>query len=181
MHSTSNFWKRMKHLFSRSNQKNEPSEGTAIYAGNCKIKDVIQKYFDKRRWKYKMFTDENSAIRFQLGFTANNETVFINVNIFPNNEIYEINCHSETKLPQELIYHGIAAINNYNLSAKVVSGCISPNGDIIFWLGRNTDGNTFSEEAFAIDFEMVIRETDYETAQIYKQSHINNPELPALN
>lgn len=79
-----------------------------------------------------MYTDENSTIRFKLGFTANNEKVFLDVNIFPHNKIYEINCHSETKLPQELVYRGIAAINNYNLSARVVSGCVSPNGDIIF-------------------------------------------------
>lgn len=182
MHSTSSIWKRMKHLFSPSYQKNDPSEGSATHnSENRNIEDVIQGYFDKRKWKYHMHTDENSTIRFKLGFTANNEKVFLDVNIFPHNKIYEINCHSETKLPQELVYRGIAAINNYNLSARVVSGCVSPNGDIIFWLGRNIDGNTFSEEAFAIDFEMVIRETDYETAQIYKQSHINNPELPALN
>ncbi|MDE6644229.1 MAG: hypothetical protein K2K27_09050 [Muribaculaceae bacterium] len=64
-------------------------------------------------------------------------------------------------------------MNKYNLRAQVVSGCISREGDIIFWLGRNTDGNAFSEQAFAMDLDMVFKEADEEIAQIYKQSLSN--------
>ena len=94
----------------------------------------------------------------------------LKVDVVPDNAIYHIVCQSETKLLQENINNGIIAMNNYNLKAHVVSGCIGSEGNIIFWLGRNIDGNTFSEQAFAVDFDMVIKETDDETAQIYKQA-----------
>lgn len=95
----------------------------------------------------------------------------LKVDILPDNAIYHIVCQSETKLPQENMNDGIISMNNYNLKASVVSGCISSEGSIIFWLGRNIDGNTFSEQAFAVDFDMVIKETDNVTAHIFKEAH----------
>ena len=117
-----------------------------------------------------MYADEDSIITFRLGFNGDNEKLMLKVDVMPDNAIYSIVCESETKLSQENINNGIIVMNDYNLKAQVVSGCISSEGDIIFWLGRNIDGNTFSEQAFAVDFNLVIRETDDETAQIYKQA-----------
>lgn len=138
-----------------------------------KIEDVIKGYFDKNDWHYRMYTDEDSIVTFVLKFSGDNETLNFRVNIIPQDEIYQIICQSETKLAPKDMQNGIIAMNKYNLRAQVVSGCISRKGDIIFWLGRNTDGNTFSEQAFAVDLDMVFKEADEETAQIYKQSLSN--------
>ncbi len=121
-----------------------------------------------------MYTDEDSIITFRLGFNGHNETLMLRVDVL-SNAIYQIVCEPETKLSQENINNGIIAMNNYNLlRAQVVSGCIRSEGNIIFWLGRNIDGNTFSEQAFAADLHMVIREADIKTAQIYKQAYNPN-------
>lgn len=117
-----------------------------------------------------MYTDEDSIITFRLGFNGDNEKLMLQVSILPNNAIYQIICQSETKLTQETISNGIIAMNNYNLRARVVSGCVSSEGNITFRLGRNIDGNTFSEQTFAVDFDTVIKEADDKTAQIYKQA-----------
>lgn len=158
-----------------SHQEKESSKELTQYTSiDRKIEDVIKGYFDKQEWHYRMYTDEDSIINFRLGFNGDNEKLMLQVNVWPNNVFYQIICQSETTLPQNNISNGIIAVNNYNLRAYVVSGCISPEGNIIFWLGRNTEGNTFSEQAFAVDFDMVIKETDKETAQIFKQAH--NPQ-----
>ena len=52
----------------------------------------------------------------------------------------------------------------------MVSGCIGQDGVITIWMGRNTDGDTFSEKVFGCDFDMVMREADTATAQIFKES-----------
>lgn len=139
------------------------------------IEEVIKRYFDKHEWQYNMITDEDSIITFGLGFSGDYEKLLmLQVRVLPNSAIYQISCKSEIKLPQNCISNGIIAINNYNLRAHVVSGCINPEGDIIFWLERNIDGNAFSEQAFAADLDMVINMTDNETAHIYKQ--VQNPQ-----
>lgn len=163
-------------LFSScSHQENKSSKELDQYpSSERKMEDVIKNYFDKQDWHYRVHTEEDSIISFQLGFNGENEKVLLRVDVLPNNAIYQIISHSETKLPKDKINDGIIAINNYNIKANIVSGCIGTEGNIIFWLGRNIDGNTFSEQAFATDFDMVIQTADYETAQIYKQALINN-------
>lgn len=163
-------------LFSScSHQENKSSKELSQYSTREQtIEDVIKGYFDKQGWHYRMYTDEDSIITFRLGFNGHNEKLTLQVNVLPDNAIYEIIGQSETTLSHEVINAGIIAINNYNLMARVVNGCISHEGDIIFWLGRNIDGNTFSEQAFAVDFDMVVRETDDETAQIYKLAYNQN-------
>lgn len=158
-------------LSSCSHRKSTPSADLAKFASQeQKIEDVIKGYFDKREWRYRMYTDEDSVITFRLGFTGDNENLTIHVNVFHDEAMYQIICQSETKLSHDDINSGIIAMNEYNLTARIVSGCITDVGNIVFWLGRNIDGNTFSEQAFAVDFNMVICETDDETAQIYKRA-----------
>lgn len=160
-------------LFSScSHQENESSKEIAQYSSSeRKIEDVIKSYFDKQEWHYRMCTDDDHIITFRLGFNGDNEKLMLKVDVLPDNAIYHIVCQSETKLSQENMNDGIISMNNYNLKASVVSGCISSEGSIIFWLGRNIDGNTFSEQAFAVDFDMVIKETDNVTAHIFKEAH----------
>lgn len=153
-------------------EKDSSKELDQYSSSNLKIEDVIKGYFDKQEWHYRMYTDEDSTITYRLAFNAENEKLMLRVDILPNNATYHIVCQSETTVPQGNITNGIIAMNNYNLSANVVSGCIGSEGNIIFWLGRNIDGNTFSEQAFAVDFNMIINEADDETAQIYKKAII---------
>lgn len=153
-----------------NNSKFELNECPSV---NQKIEDVIRGYFDKQEWKYRMYTNEDSVITFKLGFSGGNERLMVYVNVFTDEAVYQIGCRSDTKLSQEVIRNGRLAMNNYNIVAKVVSGCIGLDGSIMFWLGRNIDGNTFSEKAFAVDFIMVMNVTDNETAQIYKQAFMD--------
>lgn len=142
-----------------------------------KVEEVIKRYFDNRDWKYQMFTDENSIITFRLGITGDNETIHIKIDVDPENNKYHIIGGTDTIISANDVCKGILAMNEYNLRAMVVSGCIANDGSIIFWLGRNLNGNAFSEESFVIDFYMVVREADYQTAQIFKQASLDNNKL----
>lgn len=159
-------------LFSSCSHRGNSSkpELTGSPSGKQKIEDVVRGFFDKQEWKYQRYIDEDSVITFRLGINGENETFMLNVHIFPDNDLYQIVGRTETTLPQDAIKNGMIAMNDYNMESSVVSGYITTEGNIIFWLGRNIDGNTFSEKAFSADFYMVTKETDDETAQIYKHA-----------
>lgn len=141
-------------------------------ADECKVEDVIKGFFNKKKWKYKMDMDEDSVITFRTGFDGQNESISMQVRVYQTDSLYQIICQSETKLSPEAMNKGIKAMNEYNLGALVASGCISPEGHIVFWTGRSIDGNTFSEEAFAADFYRTLSASDHKTAQICKQSYM---------
>ena len=155
-------------------EKPSPKDFKQTTSLGMNIEDVIKGYFDKNDWHYRKYIDEDSVITYVLRFNGNYEKLLFHVNIIPQDDIYEIICQSKTVLAQKDIDKGIIAINKYNYKTQVVSGCISPEGNIIFWLGRNIDGNTFSEQVFAVDLDMVFKEADDETAQIYKQALSNS-------
>lgn len=149
------------------------TKGMRESASVDKVEEVIKSYFDKKNWKYQMYTDENSIITFRLGVIGDYETVNIKISIDPEMNFYHIVGGSDISVAEKDRAKGIIAINNYNLSARVVSGCIGSDGSILFWMGRNVNGNAFSEEAFAIDLFMVINETDHQTAHIFKQASMD--------
>ncbi len=131
---------------------------------------MIKNFFESQKWKYRQYIEEDSVDSFLLGFTGENEEVLFRVDVIPNHNMYQIIGQSKTIVPISNIDGAIKAINRYNLRAKVVSGCVSEDGSITFWMGRNTDGGTFSEEAFGCDFDMVMREVDLSTAYIFKEA-----------
>ena len=131
---------------------------------------MIRSFFDSQEWKYRQYADEDSIESFMLGFMGLNEEILFRVDVMPNHDMYQIIGQSKTIVPVSNIEGAIKAINRYNLRAKVVSGCIGEDGAITFWMGRNTDGDTFSEKAFGCDFDMVMREADTATAQIFKEA-----------
>ena len=154
-------------ISSCSNSENRISEHD-IALSDSKIEDVVKAHFDEQNWKYHMYTDEDSIITFEMGFTVDNDKLDVRVCIDPD-DLYQIICNTKTELPPAVIDKGIIAMNDYNVSSRVVSGCVTPKGKIVFWIGRNIDGNAFSEQAFAADFAMVLQETEDATSKIFKQ------------
>ena len=155
----------------------EENKITSVETGKIEQQDMttmIRGYFDSRQWKYRMYTEEDSVVSFILVFKDDNEEVRFRVVVMPNSNMYQIIGQLNIVIPTPNIDAGIRAINNYNFRARIVSGCVSDEGNIIFWLGRNTDGGTFSEDAFSLDFDMVMREVDYESAQIFKKAMDND-------
>lgn len=141
-----------------------------------KITEIIKSYFDSEKWKY-MFESNNDGTLQSLysQFTGNNEILRFRINVFPNDKICQILCQPSTKINPNNILGAIQAINEFNLHSRLVCGCIGENGDIAFWLGRNTDGDTFSQEAFAADFHIVFNAAEEETAQIFKKAILQTP------
>lgn len=135
------------------------------------VTETIKSYFDSEKWKYELESqDDDTCHTFYIGFTGHHEELRFRINVFPDNKICQIICRSETKIDSEYLVGASHAINEFNLHSKLVCGCVGDNGAIAFWLGRNTDGDTFSKEAFAADFDIVFRVTDNETAQILKRA-----------
>lgn len=135
------------------------------------VTETIKSYFESEEWKYDLESDDdNTCHSFYTVFNGRNEKLLFKIMVLPNSKICQIICQSETKFSPEYQYGASLAINEYNSYAPLVCGCVSEKGDITFWLGRNTDGDTFSKEAFAADFDTVFKVTDNETAQILKRA-----------
>lgn len=133
--------------------------------------ETIKTYFDSLEWKYDVNTDNESMQTIETGVNARNEKINIRVRVFPSKSRYQILCQPLTTIAPEHLDEAIAAINDFNCSSATVSGCIGNKGNIVFWLGRNTDGDAFSAEAFEADFDDVLSAADFETAQIYKRAY----------
>lgn len=159
-----------------SHGKDELS-GKGVKNNGEKVEKVIKKFFDSQNWKYQMYTDEDSVITFKLSFDGNNERLKVRIDVYPEDDMYNIIGGADTKIPVNSIDKAILAINEYNRKSNIVCGCIEDDGTIIFWLGRNTEGNTFSKEAFEADFDMVLKRVDFETAQIFKQATIDQTKV----
>lgn len=135
------------------------------------VTETIKSYFDSEEWKYELKSEEDNSIHsFYIGFSGRNEELFFRINVFPEDKVCQIACQSETKIRPEYMSGASRAINEFNLHSRLVCGCVGKNGNITFWIGRNTDGDTFSKEAIAADFDIVFRVTDNETAQILKRA-----------
>ena len=153
----------------RPNSNKEENRSSEIRE-NKDLTTMIRSFFDSQEWKYRQYSEEDFIESFMLRFTGLNEEILLRVDVIPNHNMYLIIGQSKTIVPVSNIEGAIKAINRYNLRAKVVSGCIGEDGTITFWMGRNTDGETFSEGAFGCDFDMVMREVDKATAHILKEA-----------
>lgn len=141
------------------------------YDNGDNMEKVIKKYFDKSEWHYQMHKNGDSITTFKLGFQGKNEIVEIGVDIFKREAFYQIDGHSQTTaVAEDKIDRGLVAVNDYNMRATVVSACINSFGTVIFWLGRSTAYDTFSENAFAEDLNLVFTAIDEETSHICGQT-----------
>lgn len=155
---------------SGSNEENRSLIQSSESGEQKNMTDIIRNFFDSQDWKYNIDSEDDSVESFMLGFTGVNEEIMFCVNVMPNQNMYQIIGQSKTVIPLPNIEAAVRAINRYNLKAKVVCGCVGEDGSINFWMGRNTDGDTFSEEAFSCDFEMVMRVVDTATSLIFKEA-----------
>ena len=134
------------------------------------IIEIIKTDFDSMGWKYEVETRDERVI-IQTGMEGNNETIYISIRIHPAQNRYQILCMPDTAIAKEHIDRAIAAMNDFNLFSSTVCGCIGYDGNIVFWLGRHTNGCGFSSETFDADFRAVLLAADNNTAQIYKKAH----------
>lgn len=135
------------------------------------VTETIKNYLDSMGWKYELETEDDGDTNIiYTGIEGDNESIRIRVIVYVRSCMCQVACQSETIVSKECIPGAIFAMNEFNLRARIVSGCVTDKGAITFWLGRNTDGDTFSEEAFGADFDMLLKVTDRETAQIFKKA-----------
>lgn len=134
------------------------------------IIEIIKTDFDSMGWKYEVETRDERVI-IQTGMEGNNETIYISIRIHPAQNRYQILCMPDTVIAKEYIDRAIAAMNEFNSFSSTVCGCIGYEGNIVFWLGRHTNGGGFSSESFDADFRAVLLAADNNTAQIYKKAH----------
>ena len=99
-------------------------------SGNQTVVETIKKYFDENDYKYRQYIDQDSITSFKLGFQGKNESMELTINVMPENSMYHIICIPDTQLPTEAITNGIIAMNEHNMNAAVVSGCIDKDGYI---------------------------------------------------
>lgn len=153
------------------NSEENRSLTQSLESGGAKdMTTMIRSFFDSQEWKYRQYSEEDSVESFLLVFSGVNEEIMLRVDVMPNRNVYHIIAQSKTVIPPFNFDAALKAINSYNLQAQVVSGCVSDEGNIVFWMGRNTDDGSFSENAFGCDFHMVMREVDVETAHIFKEA-----------
>lgn len=129
---------------------------------------MIVNYFDSIKWKYEVKEEEDMII-FDTGYQGENEAIYLRIVVFKGRKRnYHIWCSPETTIPKEHILKGLRAVNRYNSDAILVNAFLNEeSGDIVFW--RHHESNETIPEADFIDcLRSVIRVTDLETAQIFK-------------
>lgn len=147
-------------IFLTSSCSKSPSDLTEDKTQDMKIVDVIKNYLDKKELKYRTYTDNDSIQTFELVFTTKENNLLTFIDILLNDSVYNVMCRSTSNLPKAMINDAIAEVNKFNLASRFTSACVDPDGDIIFWIGTNYDGNTFSEESFAADLWTVVNAAD---------------------
>lgn len=157
-------------MFSSCFHQKKSIEVTKPSDSDCSMEEIIKTYFDNEHWGYETKTQEDSTLSFYLSFHCKHELLHMRVDLNNNKNMFLIMCQPETRLPIESLNNGIIAMNNYNCQALFVTGCIRPEGQIVFWLARNIEGKAYSKEAFDMDLELILQVADEETAQIYKQA-----------
>ncbi len=141
------------------------------------VTQMIKGYFDKNEWKYDLEEDiEANLDLFRMGFTMNNETVNILIQVYRERERYKIIGYPDSKIPMTCLNGGLRAVNESN--SEINQGCFYlrlEDGMIIFFIATNTDGLHFSEEVFAADLDFVTIAIDTQTAQIIKKAISYDP------
>gem|GEM_PF-2089489 len=136
---------------------------------SIKNKDVIsmiKSYFKSKELKYGIETEDDGTTIFIVRFHGDNTDIIINVFVMPEINLYQIIGSMNATANPNQRQNVLNAINECNCEAEVTNCYLSDNGRIKFWIGRNIDGDTFSEEAFAADFLMVVTDTEQKTPKL---------------
>lgn len=154
------------------------SDSPEVNTQDMKIEDVIKTYLDKRELKYRVYTDQDSIQTFELVFTTKGNNLLTFIDIVPKDSVYNVMCRSTSGLPKAMINDAIAEVNKFNLASRFTSACVDSDGDIIFWIGTNYEGNTFSEESFAADLWTVVNAADDILPLMREQLGVESSEQP---
>lgn len=131
--------------------------------------ESIKSFLKSKDLKYTLETDEEDTSTFTLVFSggdgSNESTIFIRIY---EQDAYQIFGYQDITIPEEHRCQILNAVNNYNLGSALVSGCINNAGKLYFYLGRNTDGNSYSQKAFAVDLGCVLSAIEEETNKILR-------------
>ena len=154
----------------RWNKNASKISGKTLNSIDVKIEDIIENYFNKREWYYSKNVAPD-GISYDLFFNRERCNLMVLVDVYPEDAFYRVACHLDEKLSDKSIEKGLIEVNKFNQRAIGVCGFINSKGYIRFWVGRNINGNTFSEEAFIVDLLMCMKTTEEKTVEIFKQLH----------
>lgn len=132
------------------------------------IVDLMYYFFDEMEVEFELKTEKNSVECFTVGFDGTNGEIMMRVYVMTDRDMYQIIGQQKVFIPKSDRDAAIKAINRYNMQALAVSGCISEDGTVTFWMSRCTDGNSFTPESFDHEFSMVLAATEDITGQILK-------------
>ncbi len=149
----------------RDIQTDIPAKEDAAIKNNDVV-SMINSFFKSKELKYGIETEEDGITVFIVRFRGDNTDIIINVFVMPEINLYQIIGSMNVTVQSNQRQSVLNAINECNLEADVTSCYLSNNGEIKFWIGRNIDGDTFSEEAFAADFLMVVNDTEKKTPKL---------------
>ena len=172
--------KRKRNERRRRNEKNNTSQETGKDPMTLQsthtdpISDIVSTmyvFFDEMGIAFDLSTEKDSVECFTIGFEGKNGEITMRVYVMTDRDMYQIIGQQKTFIPESNRDAALGAINRYNMEANTVSGCISADGTVTFWIGRYTDGNAFSIDSFAREFNSVLAATEDTTDQILKKSY----------
>ena len=134
------------------------------------IVSIIWTFFDEMETHFELTTEKDSVECFTVGFDGTDGEIMMRVCVMADREMYQIIGQQNTFITESNRDAAIRAINKYNMESNAVAGCISKDGAVTFWIGRYTDGGSFSVDSFAREFSMVLAAAEDTTGQILKDS-----------
>ncbi len=144
-------------------------EHVSIQRSGKDIVYIIWTFFDEMELACELSTEKDSVECFTVGFDGENGEIMMRVYVMTDRDMYQIIGQRKTFVPESNRDAAIRAINRYNMQTNAVSGCISEDSAVTFWIGRYTEGGAFSVEAFAREFGMVLAAAEDTTTQILNE------------
>lgn len=137
---------------------------------NEDVTTVIKSVFDSRELKYSNFTEDDGTVVFTLKFKDDDTNLIVGVGVYvlPESYIYHIIGSTNIEIDPGQRQRVLNEINEYNEGSSIASCFLSDKGELRFWVGRNIEGCAFSKDAFAADFNAVVKDTAEETPKIIK-------------
>lgn len=130
------------------------------------IEERIKSYFNQNGWNFNEEKNEDGETEIFISFVEDQKTLLFKIRIISPDR-YEIIGKSDIKIPLESMDAALRAVNDLNGRSNSVCAYLTDNGSVIFWIGRFADGGAFSEESFAIEFNMVYKAADIYTDKIF--------------
>ena len=134
------------------------------------IVSILWTFFDEMETHSELTTEKDSVECFTVGFDGANGEIMMRVYVMTDCDMYQIIGQQKTFIPESNRDAAIRAINKYNMESNAVAGCISKDGAVTFWIGRYIDGDSFSVDSFAREFNSVLAAAEDTTEHILKEA-----------